>query len=460
MFKIKEHNVNFFSEIIAGITTFITLSYILLEYPQILSTSEISAQAAYIAICLACFVGCVIMGMLANKPFALAPSMSIITFFSVTLVGSMGYTIYQALALSTLAGLLFLILALTGLCDAITNALSASLKGAISAGIGLYIALLGIKSAGILVSNSDGSWTVRNFAQWGDQRFLVVILLLGILIIALLEVANIHSSIIGGIIVSAIVYAVIRTTSGKVSMSALLASFNPQATAFSEWFSGAAFKNLSTGFKELFGNFNVSLESILAFLCLIVVCSLSNSVESSGTLVLFEGEKKEGEDAKKVSRLRNPFLANSLSSSIGTCLGCPALSVAPESNAGILAGGKTGLTAVTTGVMFFAAIFFSSAVESIPTVVTSAAMVYAGFKMMSGIKNINLGNLSDGLSALFMIIIIPLTSSIIDGIALGLIAHVVISLLTLKFKEISVLEVVICAVFALKMFFPFARFIG
>lgn len=452
IFGLQEKGTNFIAEILAGITTFITMSYVLIQCPQLLADGGISQSAAYAAVCMSAFVGCMLMGFIANQPYILSPSIGMIAFFSATLLTDMHYTYHQALALILLAGLIFLLLSVTGLQNAIAKAIPQNMKNALSAGLGIYIALLGLRNAGFIDISSNGTWQLVDFSQQSARLFTTFIMFIGIIIIAMCKRFGLPAPTLLGILASCAIYYIVGVSSGLVDTAELSVDFGSTGTQLSAWASSALFKNFTSGIAGLFGSMQMSFKSILTLIVMILVCSLSNSVESTGVIFATARNSGQLDEGGNFGDLKKTLMANSIATITGSCFGCPALTVAPESNAGISAGGKTGLTAVTAGAMFLMALLFTPLAGAIPSVVTAAAMVYIGILMLNAVKDIDLSDIGESLPAFVTIIVIPFTSSVIDGIALGIIIHVIISICTFKFKSVNLLELIIAGLFAFNYF--------
>lgn len=453
VFGLQEKNTNFVAEILAGLTTFVTMSYLPMQCSQIMATSGIGQSAAYIAICLSSFAGCLIMGFIANQPFILCPSIGMVTFFTSALLVDMKYTYEQALLITLLAGIIFLILSVTGLQNALSNSLPQNMKNGISAGLGIYIALLGFRNAGFITTTDNGSWTLVDFSQQSVELFTTAVLFIGIILISMFKKFGFPFPILLGVLASGGIYYMWGISSGRVNISDLNPDFGSTGAQFSEWISSSLFKNFTSGITGLFGSLEFNVKTILTLLLIIMVCSLFNSVESTGVIYATARNAGKLDEGGNFGDLKKTLMANSIGTIAGSCLGSPSLTVAPESNAGISAEGKSGLTAVTAGVLFLIAALFAPFVNIVSGVITAAAMVYIGILMTSAVKDINFDNAGESIPAFITIILIPFTSSVIDGIALGIIVHIALNLLTFNFKSIKILELIAGALFAASYFF-------
>lgn len=452
IFGLQEKGTNFVSEILAGITTFITVAYLPLQCAQLLAGKGIGQTAAYIAICLTAFVGCLVIGFLANQPYILTPSVGMIAFFSGTLLTTMHYTYFQALALVLIAGIIFLLLSVTGLQNKIFGAIPGNLKNALSAGLGIYIALLGLRNAGFLTTDSNGTWHLVDFSQRNVQLFTAMLMFLGIILIIMCKRLNLPAPILLGVIATGVIYYIVGIPAGFVRMVDLKVNFSEVGRQLSDWASSTLFKNFTQGISGLFGNMEFTLKSILTLIVLILIYTLFSSMESNGVIYATARNAGQLDEGGNFGALKMTMLSNSIGTLAGSCFGCPALTVAPESGAGISAGGKTGLTAVTAGIMFLGAIALAPFINLVPSALTACVMLYIGILMLNAAKEIDFGDIGESIPAFVTMIVIPFTSSIIDGIALGLTAHAAINLFTFKFKAINIIELIFGILFAINYF--------
>lgn len=458
IFDLQGKGTNFVAEILAGITTFVTMSYLLVECPAVLASGGVEQSSAYLSVCLACFIGSMLMGFIANQPFVVGPSLGMTVFFSSTLLTELHYTYTQALLITLFAGFIVLLFTLIGFQNAIFNAIPKSLKNGISAGLGIYMALVGFKNAGFLSADSNGQWSLINFSNINKQLWAVGLMFFGIVLIGLFKKFHFRLTTMLALLASGFVYylgtVVLKTANLKdLSLRDLipiphLGSFNGDAYAL--WGRKILFKNLSDGFASLFFSNSTTWKTVLAILLTVVVCSLFNSVESNG--VIYVTARNQLDENGHFGNLKKTMLASSISSSVSSCLGSPLLSVAPESSAGMAAEGKTGLTAVTAALLFLLASMFPAVSTLIPAVVTSCVMVFLGVTMLGAAKDIDFGDIAEGVPAIIAMILIPFTSSVIDGIAVGLIVHMALNLLTFKFKSVKIIEVAVALIFAASYF--------
>lgn len=453
IFGLQDKNTNFLAEMMAGMTTFVTMSYLLIQCPALMAEGGVSESSAYLAICLAAAVGCMVVGFMANQPFALAPSLGMTVFFTSTLVVEMDYTYSQALALTLLGGVIFLLLTLAGLQNAIYTAIPKSVKNGVSAGLGIYIALIGFKNAGIITYGSKGLWKLVDFSEPSQKLFTTFVMLAGVLLTVLYKKARIPFPVLFGILSSGIAYYALGVSRGYADVSDLSPDFgNVNDTQFADWASESLFKNVTNGIASLFKDLSFDVKSLIMLAVVVVICALFNSVESSSVIYAIARNAGTLDDGGNFGDLKKTMFANSIASLVSSCFGAPMVTVTAESGAGVSVNGKTGLTAVTTGIFCLLAALFTPVVDIIPPVVTACAMVLLGMSMVSTAKEVDFGELSEGVPAFLTIMIIIFTSSIIDGIAIGLISHIAVNIVSLRLKSLKIMEFVLGAVFVAAYF--------
>jgi adenine/guanine/hypoxanthine permease len=439
MFKLRENGTNVKTEIIAGFTTFIAMAYIIFVNPGMMADAGMEPGAAFVATCLAAAIGTLLMGFMANLPFALAPGMGLNAFFTYTIVFRMGYTWEQALAAVFISGCLFIILTLTGLRQGIVNAIPESLKHAIGGGIGLFIALIGFKSAGIVISDKA---TLVAFGDFTEPK--VIVSLIGIAIIAILMARKVKGAILLGILATTII---------SIPMGV---AFMPENFAFRTLVSMPPSIRptfLQLDFKGLLNLGEVGFIGALTALGTVVLSlSLVDMFDTIGTLIgtaSKAGMLKDG----KLKNMNQAMLSDAIATSAGALLGTSTTTTFVESAAGIGEGGKTGLTAVTTGLLFIGALFFSTVVGIVPAQATAPALIVVGVLMMSAVSHIDFNDFTEALPAFFTIAIMPFTFSIANGIGAGVIFYPIVKLVTGKHKEIHPGLYVIAFLFIIKFIF-------
>ncbi|MBL4830688.1 MAG: NCS2 family permease [Aliivibrio sp.] len=424
LFKLKENNTNLRTELIAGLTTFLTMAYIIFVNPAILADAGMDRGAVFVATCLAAAIGCFIMGLVANYPIAQAPGMGLNAFFTYTVVLGMGHTWQVALAAVFISGLLFILLSIFKIREWIINSIPMALRTGISAGIGLFLALIALKNAGIVVDNP------ATLVSMGDVTQLAPILAaVGFFItIALVDRGYKAAVMIGIISVTAL-----GLIFGDVQYVGIMSMPPSLAPTFLQL--------------DFSGVLDVGLISVIfAFLFV-------DLFDTAGTLVgVSQKANLVGEDGK-IPRLNRALLADSTATSVGALLGTSNTTSYIESVAGVAAGGRTGLTAVVVGILFLLALFFSPLAGMVPAYATAGALFYVAILMMSGLVSIDWTDLTEAAPVVVVCLLMPLTFSIANGIALGFISYAVIKLLSGKGRDVHISVWILAIVFALKFTF-------
>ena len=398
-FKLSKHNTDINSELLAGFTTFITMAYIIFVNPQIMSLTGMDQGAIFVGTCLAAAIACFIMGFYSNWPVGLAPGMGLNAFFTFTVVGEMGYSWEVALGAVFIAGILFFIMSITKLRRWMLDSIPLSLRIAMGCGVGLFIGFIGLKSGGIVVSNDATFLSLGNFDN--TETLLAAI---GFLLISVLAIRKITGAIIIGVLV--ITFA---------SLFLNLVEFNG-VVSYPPELSPTLLK------LDIIGALDVAMISIIMSFLFV------NLFDTAGTLLGVATRANIIDQNGNATNLDKALLADSGSSIFGTFFGCSPVTSYVESSAGVEAGGRTGLTAVTVGLLFLLAIFFSPIAMMVPAYATSGALVYVSILMLSGMEKLDWSDFSELLPALIIIVMIPLTFSIANGIALGFIAYVVLKI--------------------------------
>jgi len=398
-FKLSEHNTDINTELLAGFTTFITMAYIIFVNPQIMSLTGMDQGAIFVGTCLAAAIACFIMGFYSNWPVGLAPGMGLNAFFTFTVVGEMGYSWEVALGAVFIAGILFFIMSITKLRRWMLDSIPLSLRIAMGCGVGLFIGFIGLKSGGIVVSNDATFLSLGNFDN--TETLLAAI---GFLLISVLAIRKITGAIIIGVLV--ITFA---------SLFLNLVEFNG-VVSYPPELSPTLMK------LDIIGALDVAMISIIMSFLFV------NLFDTAGTLLGVATRANIIDQNGNAKNLDKALLADSGSSIFGTFFGCSPVTSYVESSAGVEAGGRTGLTAVTVGLLFLLAIFFSPIAMMVPAYATSGALIYVSILMLSGMEKLDWSDFSELLPALIIIVMIPLTFSIANGIALGFIAYVVLKI--------------------------------
>ncbi|GAD78382.1 NCS2 family permease [Vibrio ezurae] len=424
LFKLREHGTTVRTEIIAGITTFLTMAYIIFVNPTMLSATGMDHGAVFVATCLAAAIGCFVMGLYANYPIAQAPGMGLNAFFTYGVVLGMGYTWQVALAAVFMSGILFILLSLCRVREWIINSIPMSLRTGISAGIGLFLAFIGLKNAGIVVDNP------ATLVSLGDITGLHAILAaVGFFI----TIALVHRGTSGAVMIAILCVTVLGMIFGDVQYHGIMAPPPSLAPTFMQL--------------DFAGVFEVGMISVVfAFLFV-------DLFDTAGTLVGVASKANLIKEDGKLPRLNKALLADSTATSVGALLGTSNTTSYVESTAGVAAGGRTGLTAVTVGVLFLLALLFSPLASMIPTYATAGALFYVAILMLSGLVNIDWSDITEAAPVVVTCLLMPLTFSIAEGITLGFISYAAIKLLSGKGRDVSVSVWIMSAIFILKYAF-------
>jgi len=454
-FNLSENNTNVKTEMIAGITTFITMAYIIFVNPSILMQSGMNSQnllgeaavksgisalndpvvaSVFAATCICGAIGTFIMGFYAKLPFAQAPGMGLNAFFTFSVCLTMGYTWQQALGAVFISGILFIIITLTSIREKIVDAIPLNLKFAISAGIGLFIALIGFKSGGIIVSNPA---TLISFGDFTNPH--IILTLIGIAITACLMARNVKGSILIGILATTIIGIPFNIT--KLAPISSLVSAPP---SLAPTFMKIDFKGLlNTGNGDIFG-------AILSVLMIVISFSMVDMFDTIGTLVGTAQKANMVDENGKMKNMNKALMADAISTTIGSIIGTSTVTTYVESTAGISEGGRTGLTSVVTGIMFLLAMFFSGLVGIVPQEATAPALIIVGVLMMGSVTKINFTDFTEALPAFFTIAIMPFSYSIANGIASGIIFYPIVKIITGRRKEIHPIVYVLAILFIIR----------
>lgn len=442
-FKLKENNTNVRTEIVAGLTTFFTMAYIIFVNPQMLADAGMDPTKVMVATCIAAAIGTILMGLLSNYPFAQASGMGLNAFFAYTICGLMGFTYQQALAAVFISGIIFIIITVTGLRTAIVNAIPAVLKKAIAAGIGLFIALIGFNNAGIAVT---GNGTITALGDLSAPTTLLAIF--GLILMVILVVRKVKGALFIGIlgtsVVGILLQEVFKIADFGVSMpSGFSFSFS---THFLEMDFGGLL-NVGSG---SVGTVIVSLLTVLISLVFVdmfdTIGTLIGTAEKAGML------DKDG----NLPRANRALLADAIATTAGAVVGTSTVTTYVESSAGVAEGGRTGLTSLVTGICFILAIFFSPVLGLIPGAATAPALIIVGAMMMGSLKDIDWKDISVALPAFMTMIMMPFGYSIADGIGLGFITYCIVSIVTGKGKKVSPILCGISVIFIIRYILMYA----
>ncbi len=450
-FKLDENRTTVKTEVIAGFTTFMTMAYILAVNPNILSAAGMDAKAVLLATALASFVGTLLMAVLANYPFALAPGMGLNAYFAYTVVIGMGYSWQVALFAVFVEGIIFIVLSLTNVREAIFNAIPLTLKAAVSVGIGLFIAFIGLQDAKLVVNSDATLITYQTFK--GDTFRSVgvgaILALIGVLVTAILLVKKVKGGILIGILATW-VFGILCELAGIYVP-------NADAGMYSVIPSGLVSLDFSS-LKETFGAvFTIDFGSLkLGDFAIIMFSFLFVDLfDTLGTLIGVSSKADMLDKDGKLPRIKPALLSDAIATCAGAVFGTSTTTTFVESASGVTAGGRTGLTALTTAILFLLSAIFSPLFLSIPSFAIAPALIIVGFYMMGSVAKIDFEDMTDAIPAFLCIIAMPLAYSISEGIVIGVISWTLINLISGKAKEkrISVLMYVLTFLFVLKYIF-------
>lgn len=469
LFKLKENNTSAKTEIVAGLTTFMTMAYIIALNPNLLTGFGSSGTPAlwngiFLATCIASAVGMFAMAFLANKPFAMAPGMGLNSFFAVVVANIVGITglsyveSFQAgLCIILIEGILFIILSVLNIRDKIVNAIPLGIRHGISPAIGLMLMNIGLGSnVGIYSENGGPFYAMRDFfgaltpsvardnmgSGYGTMVLTVVTMFIGLFAIIILAHKGVKGAVILGMLIASVIYwageAIFMGINPFASLTT--ASFIP---AFGDMASTTLFKFNFAGLMEI-GWFTV--------ITLVITFCIIDMFDTIGTLVGTASRAGMLDKDGNMPNMKEALLSDAIGTAVGACTGTSTVTTFVESASGVEAGGRTGLTALTTGIVFLACTFIAPIAAIIPAAATSAALIYVGVLMVGGLKNINFEDITQVLPVALMLIAMPISGSIGHAIGLGLIAYSVIKVFTGKAKDVSALTYVISAIFLLKFF--------
>tara|TARA_B100000282_G_scaffold240194_1_gene182938 strand:+ start:14383 stop:15672 length:1290 start_codon:yes stop_codon:yes gene_type:complete len=408
IFKLKANNTSVKKELLAGFTTFVTMAYIIFVNPQMMAISGMDQGASFVATCVAASVACIFMGVYANWPIGLAPGMGLNAFFTFTVVGELGYSWEIALGAVFLAGILFVVMSITNLRKWMLESIPLNLRIAMGCGVGLFVGFIGLKSGGLIVSNEATFLSLGNFAQ-----IETLLSALGFLIISVLAVRKVPGAIILGVLIITFTAIII----GLIEFNGLVSTPPSIAPTFLKM--------------DILGALDVAMISII-FSFLFV-----NLFDTAGTLLGVANRANLVNKNGEIIDIDKALKADSSSSVIGTFFGCSPVTSYVESSAGVEAGGRTGLTAVVVGIFFLFSIFFSPLASIIPAFATAGALIYVAILMLSGMEKLNWSEITELLPSLIIIVMIPLTFSIANGIALGFIAYITLKIFSGGITNIS-----------------------
>lgn len=459
-FHLKENNTTVKTEILAGITTFMTMAYILAVNPNILSSTGMDHGAVFTATAVAAFLGTLCMALFANYPFALAPGMGLNAYFAYTVVLGMGYSWKVALAAVLVEGIIFIVLSLLNVREAIFDAIPFNLKKAVSVGIGLFIAFIGLQNAKIVIGGSTllSLFSVDNYnailqkdatvngtefvaASANDVGITVLLAIIGIIITGVLVAKNIKGNILWGILITWLLGIICQFTGLYVP--------NPDLGYYSllpDFSSGISIPSLS----PIFAKFSLEGIPILEFIVIVFAFLFVDLFDTLGTLIGVSAKADMLNKDGKLPRIKGALMADAVATTAGAVLGTSTTTTFVESASGVTEGGRTGLTAITTAILFGLSLFLSPIFLAIPSFATAPALVIVGFYMLSAVSDIKFSDPAEGIPAFICIAAMPFFYSISEGISMGVISYVALNLLIGKGKKVSPVMYILAILFILK----------
>ena len=452
LFHLKEHHTDVKTEIMAGITTFMTMAYILAVNPNILSASGMDRGAVFTATALSSFIATCLMALLSNYPFVLAPGMGLNAYFAYTVVLGMGYSWQQALAAVFVEGIIFILLSLTNVREAIFNSIPMNLKHAVSVGIGLFIAFIGMQNAKIVVNNDStlvSMFSFKSAAQNGTfntEGITVLLALIGVLITGVFLVKNVKGGILWGILITWALGIVCQFTGLYVP--------NVEAGFFSllpDFSNGISIPSMAPTFMKMDFTVVFSLDFVVIMFAFLFV----DMFDTLGTLIGVASKADMLDKDGKLPQIKGALLSDAVGTTVGAMCGTSTVTTFVESASGVAEGGRTGLTSIVAAILFGLSLLLSPIFLAIPSFATAPALIVVGFLMLTSVTKIDFNDMTEAIPAFIAIIAMPFFYSISEGISLGVISYVVINLVTGKAKEkkISILMYVLAILFVLKYIF-------
>ena len=449
MFHLKENRTTAKTEVLAGITTFMTMAYILAVNPSMLAAAGMDKTAVLMATCIASFIGTLAMALLANYPFALAPGMGLNAYFAYTVCGSMGYDWKIALMAVFVEGIIFIVLSLTNVREAIFNAIPTTLKKGVSVGIGFFIAFLGLQDGHIVVNNDSTLVTIVDFR--GDFHTLgigAILAIIGLFLIAILYIRGVKGAILIGIVATWVL--------GMIAQAAGL--YIPDAAAgfyslYPVW-GLTDFSSIGKTFGQCF-QADFSVIRVFDFVVIILSFLFVDMFDTLGTLIGVASKADMLDKEGKLPNIKGALLSDAVGTTVGAMCGTSTVTTFVESASGVAEGGRTGLTSLIAAILFGLSLLLSPIFLAIPSFATAPALIIVGFLMLTSVTKIDFNDLTEAIPAFIAIIAMPFLYSISEGISMGVISYVIINVVTGKAKEkkISVLMYVLAVLFILKYIF-------
>ncbi len=445
LFKLTENGTTIKTEVLAGITTFMTMAYILAVNPYILSASGMDSQAVLIATALAAFVGTMCMSLVANYPFALAPGLGVNAYFAYTICVQMGYSWQFALLAVFVEGTIFIILTLTNIREAIVNAIPQQLQKSIAVGIGLFITFIGMQSAHLVVDSQSTLVSMVHFVEnFHTQGISALLACVGLIIIIILHIKNVRGALLTGVIATWLMGVACQLT-GLYNVDAAHGYYSllPDWTSFD-------LRALSKSLGQCFNFEAMKLGNPFNLVVILFALLMMDMFDTIGTLVGVATKANMLDAEGKLPRVKQALLADAIATTAGAMLGTSTTTTFVESSAGVSEGGRTGLTAMVTALLFLLSIFLAPIFTAIPGFATGPALIYVGFCMVSAIVGIDFNNLTEAIPAFLCMVCMPFMYSISDGIGAGLIAYTIINVACGKSSKVTPLLYALTIIFILK----------
>ena len=452
IFHLKENHTDVKTEVMAGITTFMTMAYILAVNPNILSASGMDRGSVFTATALSAFIATCLMALLSNYPFVLAPGMGLNAYFTYTVVLGMGYTWQQALAAVFAEGIIFILLSLTNVREAIFNSIPMNLKHAVSVGIGLFIAFIGLQNAKIVVGNDSTLVSIFSFKSsvaegtFSSQGITVLLALIGILVTAVLLAKDVKGSMLWGILITWVLGIICQLThlyvpNADIGYYSLLPDFS----------NGISVPSMAPTFMKMDFSIVFSLDFVVIMFAFLFV----DMFDTLGTLIGVASKADMLDKDGKLPKIKGALLSDAVGTTVGAVCGTSTVTTFVESASGVAEGGRTGLTSIVAGILFALSLLLSPIFLAIPSFATAPALIVVGYLMLTSVTKIDFSDMTEAIPCFIAIIAMPFMYSISEGISMGVISYVVINLITGKAKEkkISVLMYVLAILFVLKYIF-------
>ena len=452
IFHLKENHTDVKTEVMAGITTFMTMAYILAVNPNILSASGMDRGSVFTATALSAFIATCLMALLSNYPFVLAPGMGLNAYFTYTVVLGMGYTWQQALAAVFAEGIIFILLSLTNVREAIFNSIPMNLKHAVSVGIGLFIAFIGLQNAKIVVGNDSTLVSIFSFKSsvaegtFSSQGITVLLALIGILVTAVLLAKDVKGGILWGNLITWVLGIICQLThlyvpNADIGYYSLLPDFS----------NGISVPSMAPTFMKMDFSIVFSLDFVVIMFAFLFV----DMFDTLGTLIGVASKADMLDKDGKLPKIKGALLSDAVGTTVGAVCGTSTVTTFVESASGVAEGGRTGLTSIVAGILFALSLLLSPIFLAIPSFATAPALIVVGYLMLTSVTKIDFSDMTEAIPCFIAIIAMPFMYSISEGISMGVISYVVINLITGKAKEkkISVLMYVLAILFVLKYIF-------